>query len=134
MAGAPVLFIDRGLGRRILADALRSNGEHVEVHDDHFDQSAKDVDWLPVISKKGWIVLTKDEALARNAPERLAIKQSNARIFLLAHGSASGPVMVEAFTKALASMKAFAESHDGPFIAKVYKDGSVIGWKWEHDL
>ena len=49
-------FIDRCLGKK-LATVLRAQGHTVELHDSHF---AKDVDWLPTVGQRGWVVLTKD--------------------------------------------------------------------------
>ena len=41
-----VFFVDRSLGKHIVAQALRAAGARVEVHDDHFPQDATDVEWL----------------------------------------------------------------------------------------
>lgn len=135
MSGVPLtFFIDRGLGKRIIADALRKSGEVVEIHDDHFEQDAEDVAWLPIVARKGWLILTKDEALARNTAERAEIKRVGARIFLFAHGSASGQVMVQGFMNGLSAMKSFAQENHPPFIAKVYRDGTVKAWKSAAEL
>ena len=58
-----VFFIDRSLGKKIVAQALRDIGETVEIHDDHFAPDAKDEDWLVEVGKRGWIVLTKDDRI-----------------------------------------------------------------------
>ena len=36
----PVFFIDRALGKRAVAEALRKAGAIVEIHDDHFPPEA----------------------------------------------------------------------------------------------
>ena len=36
----PVLFLDRSLGRHVIADALRAAGMKVQVHDDHLPKNA----------------------------------------------------------------------------------------------
>lgn len=46
-----VFFLDRSLGKKKIADALRQAGERVGVHDDHFPPDAKDVDWLSGVGK-----------------------------------------------------------------------------------
>lgn len=58
-----VFFIDRSLGKKIVAQALRDIGETVEIHDDHFAPDAKYEDWLVEVGKRGWIVLTKDDRI-----------------------------------------------------------------------
>jgi hypothetical protein len=42
---APTFFLDRSLGKNLVAEALRTAGVQVEVHDDHFAPDAKDEDW-----------------------------------------------------------------------------------------
>lgn len=39
-------FVDRSLGGRIVADALRAAGAAFVVHDDHFERDAPDQKWL----------------------------------------------------------------------------------------
>ena len=53
-------FIDRCLGKKYIAQVLIDSGIAVEIHDDHFSQNVEDVDWLPEVGKRGWVVLTKD--------------------------------------------------------------------------
>jgi len=54
------LFLDRSLGRRQVAEALRNAGARIEIHDDHFGPETTDEDWLREAGRRGWIVLTKD--------------------------------------------------------------------------
>ena len=56
----PTLFLDRSLGRVVVADALRAQGAAVEIHGDHFRHDTADEVWLTEIARRGWIVLTKD--------------------------------------------------------------------------
>jgi hypothetical protein len=36
-------------------------GAQIEHHGDHFAQNTPDIEWLQVVGKRGWVVLTKDE-------------------------------------------------------------------------
>jgi hypothetical protein len=47
-----VFFIDRSLGRKAVATALRKVGAQVEVHDDHLPQNAKDEEWLRFVGAR----------------------------------------------------------------------------------
>jgi hypothetical protein len=47
-------FIDRSLGGKLIATALRDAGANVEVHDSHFKPDTPDVDWLTEVGKRGW--------------------------------------------------------------------------------
>jgi hypothetical protein len=58
-----VFFIDRSLGRKIVAQGLRDVDEIVKIHDDRFAPYAKEVEWLVEVGKRGWIVLTKDDRI-----------------------------------------------------------------------
>jgi PIN like domain/Protein of unknown function (DUF433) len=49
----------------------------VEIHGDHFDQGAADVDWLPEVGRQGWIVLTKDANIGKRTLEKIAVAQSH---------------------------------------------------------
>jgi PIN like domain len=69
-------FLDRALGNHYVAQALVESGATVEVCDDHFPQNCPDVVWLPEVSQRGWIVLTKDDNIGRNPLEQVAIAQS----------------------------------------------------------
>jgi predicted nuclease of predicted toxin-antitoxin system len=124
-----VFFVDRSLGRNYVTNALRDAGEIVEAHDDHFPQAAPDTVWLSDVAQKGWIILTADQRIAHRRLEKLAVEQSQAKVFILVSGNLSGLEMAEVFVKAVASMKKFASSSPAPFLAKVYKDGRVKAWK-----
>jgi len=60
-------FIDRCLGKRFILEKLKSAGISIEIHDDHFAQDAQDVDWMPEVGKKGWVILTKDNKISKNS-------------------------------------------------------------------
>ena len=55
----------------------------VELHDDHFPPRTKDTEWLAEVSRRGWVVLSKDFNIASNALERITLFESGARAFLL---------------------------------------------------
>jgi predicted nuclease of predicted toxin-antitoxin system len=129
-----VFFIDRCLGNTVIAETLKKRGVTVEIHDDHFPQNALDLDWLPEVGKKQWIILTKDAAIGKNQLERLAVAQARIRMFALAPKNLSGEDMAEIFVKALNTMLKFIEKNPAPFIAKVYRDGNVKEWKNQEDL
>ncbi|MEO0537563.1 MAG: hypothetical protein AAF215_27345 [Cyanobacteria bacterium P01_A01_bin.123] len=129
-----VFFIDRCLGSVQLASALRSSGITVEIHDDHFAPSAQDEDWLPEVGKQGWIVLTKDARIAKRTTERIAVANAGVKMFVLVSQNLAGEDTVNVFLAAFSKMQAFARENPAPFIAKVYRDGTVDEWKNHGEL
>jgi predicted nuclease of predicted toxin-antitoxin system len=125
----PTFFIDRALGKRSVAEALRQAGAQVEIHEDHFLPNAPDTEWQPEVSRRGWVVLTKDDRIGRNILEQVAIASSGAKVFVLAVGNLTGEEMAAAFAEALTKMERFALSNQPPFIARVYRQGTVRIWQ-----
>lgn len=67
---APVFFLDRGLGRRLIAEAIRAKGYEAlpmtDVFPDGADQRISDPEWIMRAGREGWIALTKDYAIIRD--------------------------------------------------------------------
>ncbi len=124
-----VFFLDRQIGRHRVAVALRRAGAFVVTHDEEFSQDTPDAVWITAITERGWVALTRDKRIARNPMERLAVFRAGARIFCFVSPRTDGATMAEAFVAALPAMIRFLGRHQGPFIAKVYRDGRVARWQ-----
>ena len=124
-----VYFIDRCLGKRVVAAALRGTGAQVEVHDDHFAQDCPDDEWLAEVGRRGWIVLTKDNRIRYHNSERVAVAGADVRMFALVGGNLTGEQVAAAFVKALPAMQRRAAEHEPPSIATVRRDGAVKQWQ-----
>lgn len=122
-------FIDRCLGNKRIVETLRGAGITVEIHDEHFEKGAQDVNWLPEIGKRGWVVLTKDGRISNNLIERIAVARAQVKMFIFASQSVSGEKMASIFLKAIVPMQEFVRKHPAPFIAKIYRDSSITMWK-----
>jgi len=86
----------RAIGRR-----LEEEGLQVELHNDHFSQGTQDAEWLPVVGRRGWIVLTKDTRIRYRPNEKQALLAAGVRAFAFTSGSLSGAEMSDAIVKAL---------------------------------
>lgn len=122
---APTFFLDRSLGKNIVAEALRTAGVRVEVHDDHFSADAKDEDWLTIVGGRGWIVLTKDRRFQNRLLEITAIARSNTRVFKLTAGSVQGQEMAAIFVSTIRKVTRIAIGNSAPFIATISRSGKV---------
>jgi PIN like domain len=123
-----VFFTDECLGRRV-PQKLQEAGLDVRLYLDRFKPAVPDVEWLPVVSQSGWVVLTKDEMIGRRVAEQAVIAQCHARVFVMASTWINTQVVAEGFIKASKAMVRLAFEREAPFIAKVYKSGEVKLWK-----
>ena len=78
----PHLFLDRSLGKKIVAEALRNAGATVHIHDDHFAPDEQDAVWISDVGKRGWVVLTKDSRIRYRETERVAVAQAGVPLFV----------------------------------------------------
>ncbi|KYC42090.1 hypothetical protein WA1_19005 [Scytonema hofmannii PCC 7110] len=124
-----VFFVDRCLGSKRVVETLRNSGLSIEVHDEHFHKGAQDVDWLPEVGKRGWVVLTKDAKIGKHTSEKFAVFSAKVKMIVLASQSMTGDQMIEAFLKAIVPMQEFVRKHPAPFIAKLFRDGHIDMWK-----
>jgi hypothetical protein len=120
-----IFFIDKCLGRKVVAEALRAQGERVEIMEDHFDKDADDTIWVPEVGRRGWVILTKDRALRHNSLEQIALLKSNTHSFILTSADQTAAQMANAFVTALNDMKKMIGKFPPPFVATVTPSGSV---------
>ncbi len=122
-------FIDRSLGARLVADAIRVGcepGEVIHVHDDHFPQDTTDTEWLKAVGARGWVVLTKDTRMRTNLVEREAILGGHVAWFALARGDLTAGHMGQVFCAALGRIRTVLRRFDVPLIATVRVDAAVV--------
>jgi len=117
-------FIDRSLGRKI-ASGLRDAQFQVEEHGSHFADDAPDIEWLSEAGRRGWIVLTKDKSVRRNALEFETIRVSKVTCFSLGQGNLTAEQMVRAFVVARRRMERVLRRFEPPLTATVTATGSV---------
>lgn len=112
------------MGRK-LGEALRTAGVVVHLHDDWFEQDTEDEVWLTEVGKRNWLVLTKDKWIRRRQLERDALLAADLKVFCFMSGNVPSTEMSEIVSNALPSIARVAESNQPPFIAGIYRDGSI---------
>lgn len=85
----PLLFIDRCAWSNRLGGALSKANVQFTPHHEHFEPACADVDWLPVVGKNGWVVVTRDKNIRRKPNELQAFKESKVLAIVLSSGSSS---------------------------------------------
>ena len=118
----PILFLDRNLGKHIIADRLRSAGMKVEVHDNHLPPDAPDEDWLALVGRMGWVALTKDKNIRYRTAELESIRRNAARIIVIRAKNATGSDIAELLVKGRRRIARVAVKTAAPFVAAI--DGS----------
>lgn len=113
---------------RLVLDGLRNAGAWVEPHSKHFKHNTPDPVWLTHCGAKRWVVLMKDQAIYHNYLERITLQRAGVRAFVLVSGRLRGFEMAEILVKALPAIKEFARKNAAPFLAKIYRDGSIGRW------
>lgn len=129
-----IFFIDRALESKTVLEALRLNGVSLELHSHHFKPDALDTEWLPVVSQRGWFVLTKDARIGRNPQEIRAIAAESAGVFILWDGNLRSQEIALLLVEVIPKLEKLALMHQTPFIMKIYRDRSVKLWKSRKQL
>jgi hypothetical protein len=111
--------------RRALED-----GESVRTHDADFEDDLDDEVWLEQVGRRGWVVLSKDQAITRNPLELRALLAASVAFFGVSAAHCTGAELGLALVRALPIMRTCLRRFRRPFIASVRRDGSV-SVRWE---
>ena len=127
----PQLFVDRSLGRHLLPDALREHGFVVHtlasVFGEERGQHVVDEDWIAHAGAKGWVVLTKDDAIRRRPLELAAIERFRVQVFCLTNAGLRGDQQRDRFLANIYRITQRARK-PGPWICGVYEDRIAQIW------
>ena len=118
-------FLDRSLGKRIFAGALRQAGVSVEVHDDYFRPDATDKEMAGGRRREGMGRGYQRSANSLQGHRAKALRSSGVRAFAFTRGNFSGEEMAAIFLKALPKIQKFLRKHKQPFIATMTREGNV---------
>lgn len=128
----PEFFIDRSLGRHVVANALRDAGATVhvmaDVYGERVGQGLADTTWLADAGRNDWIVLMKDDKIRFRPAELEALTLAGVRAFCLTNANLRGQEMAKRFVTQLATIYRIAAEQAGPYIYGVYADGVRALW------
>jgi len=120
-----VLFVDRSLGRRSVAEALRAAGFAVIAHDEQFPQKTPDETWLATAGAAGWLVLSADRAIRRKPNELAAFTIHRVRAVFLTSGNMRGNEQAALFVRLGRKIQDTAMSTKAPAAFSLRKDGTL---------
>jgi hypothetical protein len=122
----PVIFLDENhCGNTHLHAALDAAGIPYEKHLDHFPRGAEDTEWIPVIAKQSWVLLTSDARIRYNSLERNAVKSNKLRMFYFTRNDIAGVEMGAALSKAIPKLILLCRNQNPPFAASISRSGDV---------
>lgn len=121
----PPFFLDRSVGRLIVADGLRAVGISVITLAEYYgvptDERVSDVEWLTDAGRNGWVGIKADANIRRkDATERRALVKARVQTFLLS-GQLTAAQKVE---RLITNMPAIAQAcrKSGPFVYRVHPE------------
>jgi PIN domain-containing protein len=116
-------FLDYQIGRYVVADALRKAGASVEVHIDHFAPAAPDLEWIPEIGSRRWVLITRDANIRRNPLERAAYEAAGLRGFVVTGKEMGGHDLATLLVRCLQGMVNRAAGRPGPLLFTISRGG-----------
>jgi len=128
----PEFFIDRSLGRKHLAEALRDLGLTVHtmasVYGEKRAQELDDEEWLADAGRRDWVVLMKDDRIRTRPAERDALMAAGVRAFCLTNAQLRAADQTARFVTNINRIIQRARK-PGPYIYGVYEDRLELLWR-----
>jgi len=109
------------LGRGI-AFRLQSEGHDAKPFDEFAGQ--RDIDFLPIIGQRQWVLLTKDKNIRRNQLEVAAILNAGVRAFVITATNMNHQQIADLVSKAILKIARISRQR-GPFIYNITSTGIV---------
>lgn len=123
---AIVFFLDENHCRNMhVIQAIEESGFTCEKHLDHFPAGIEDTEWLPVIARRGWCLVTADARIRCNLVEKEAVRAHRVKMFYFSRNNLAGKEMGSAIRHALPKMSYIATTQAPPFTASISKKGEV---------
>lgn len=119
----PRFFVDRGMGARIVPEALQAAGWLLTTMDQRYgpglSQNVDDVTWIREAAERGECLLTKDAAVARRSAEAQQIVMSSARVFALTSAILTGDEMATLLLRHERAIVRWATRVRAPFVCGI---------------
>jgi hypothetical protein len=124
-------FFDRCIGKR-LPDSIRRADPpfQVEYFDDpkatvKLKQDTPDDVWLPLIAKRGWVIVSHDAKWHKNEVERAAVKQHSAACVYLYGNNSLTWHKLRVFMRVSERLNKLVVATPRPFILRVTGNGHI---------
>jgi hypothetical protein len=124
-SGLPPFFLDANVDGDALASALTSLGLDVKRSRSEFAADAPDVEWLPEVGGRGWVLLSSDRRQSRKPEELTALKRARVRAFYFSNATMTSAEQVDAFKKGLRQIVRAVRKQTPPFVKIIRPSGAV---------
>lgn len=120
-----VWWIDRCLGARIVPAALRAHGVDVRTYGQLYpsNDDVADVIWIPEVTRRGWVILTKDREIRRNPAELSVLRAANARYVCLSAKNMTGEQQAECLIQHWRTVESVVIHKPAPLIVAINRGG-----------
>jgi predicted nuclease of predicted toxin-antitoxin system len=121
------LFLDRSIGTRRIAAALRAERLDVETIADRYGPASthvRDEQWIAEASRDDRLLISADKRIRYRPQERAAICAHNARCVTFAAGDLTSEQMIALFLHHLPNVQLIA-SDPGPYVYHLTRDRLV---------
>lgn len=90
-----------------------------------FSTGTQDVDWLPSVGERQWVLITKDKSIRKRELELRALNEARVRTFVLTAAGLKGEEQAQVLKEALPAMLRLLRRRSSHFIARVTAESSV---------
>ena len=98
---------------------LRDEGHVAYVQRDTFGSGTQDVEWLPLVGARRWILITKDKQIRKRGIELQALRQAEVKAFVLTAAGLTGNEQALVLKNALPAMLRLLRRRTATFVARV---------------
>jgi len=124
-----VFVVDRCLGRKAVPDALRRHLRKAErvfhLEELSYPHDVHDDVWIPEVGAKGYVILTKDDAIRRRPNEQAALVAASTAAFVFTNGNAKSDRIATAMVAALPRVREAVRRFEVPLLGRINLDGEV---------
>ena len=113
---------------------LRSHGHAAHVQRDTFGTGTQDVEWLPKVGARRWVLITKDKQIRRREIELRALRQAGVRAFVLTAGGLTGRDQARVLQSALPAMIRLLRRRATAFVARITAGSRVEVIEWRRTV
>ncbi len=92
---------------------------------EEFPRGALDVDWLPEVGRRGWVLVSADRRQSKKPDELAALKRAKVRAFYFSNATMTSAMQVEAFTRGLGRVVQTVRKQTPPFVKIIRPSGEI---------